>query len=413
MGDYAAVAGQPETFEAEVSAVLTRMRTALAEVIAAVPTEITKSSDLHRAVRIDRKLSWQVFKVACAIDPIAAGGHVPSRASMDKFLKAARKHGVPEPLIDAAARVAADFEELVASHAGDRATFDSMVSALTATESTEQIDLAHRRLAFRGQRHILGVEARTQFKFVALQPSDDPTRLDTLRVEGLIDLRRLHGDAPVVLSYSAARMDDGAPLALERKPLEPTTDPHGLGLLKKFCSQPLPEFRAISVEHGFVRGELVTRGVGRRAAITCAEGHITPAATPRYRGEGHHMFGTAATVRLPCEVLVLDLMLRKDAYGPVKPTASVHAEHLGAQAWDTLLQKRHFLPGSPKVDYLGRGPSVLHTPDVPRYAELGRYVFGRAGWDGDSFDVYRCRLEYPVLPSSVVSRFDLPEAHSE
>ena len=408
MGGYEPGTGQLKTFEAEVAAVLTRMRTALAEVIAALPIGITKSSDLHHAIQIDRKLSWMVFKVACTADPVAAGCHVPSLVGMDKFLKAARKGGVPEPLLEAASRVVADFEELVASHAGDRATFDSMVSALGADEAAEQIDLAHRRLAFRGQRHLLGVEARTQLKFVALQPSDDPARLDTLRVEGLIELRRLHGDAPVVLSYSAGRMDNGSPLALERRPLEPTTDPHGLGLLTKFCSTPLPELRAIDEEDGVVRGELVTREVGNRAAITCVEGHITPAGTPRYPQEGHHMFGVAATVRIPCEVLVLDMLLRKDVYGQVRPAAYVHAEHLGTKPWDTLLQKRYLLPGSPKVNYLGRGPSVLHTPDVPRYAELGRYVFERAGWDGDSFDVYRCRVEYPVLPSSVVSRFDIP-----
>ena len=62
------------------------------------------------------------------------------------------------------------------------------------------------------------------------------------------------------------------------------------------------------------------------------------------------------------------------------------------------------------VSYLGKGPSVLHTPDVPRYAQMGRYVFERVGWDGDRFDVYRCRVEYPVMPSSVAMCFDLPEA---
>lgn len=59
--------------------------------------------------------------------------------------------------------------------------------------------------------------------------------------------------------------------------------------------------------------------------------------------------------------------------------------------------------------YLGKGPSVMHTPDVPRYAEMIQYAFDRLGWDEARFDVYRCRVEYPVMPSSVVVRFDLPE----
>lgn len=398
------------TFEDDVSKALTRLRGALAEVIAAVPEDIAKGADLHRALQIDRKLSWRVFKVASAADPVAVGPHVPSRASMSTFFKAARKRGVPKTLIETASRVATDFEALVVAHAGDRATFDSMVSALAGDESAEQIDLMHRRLAFRGQRHILGAYAKTRLKFVAIQPNEDPMWLDVMHVEGFVGLRRLRGDAPLVVSYSGARNDDGSPLIVRREPLEPVSGPHGMALLRQFCSEPLPEFRFVEAGPGFMKGELIAHDVGNRTAVTCVEGHVMPAALPRYREEGNVLSGTIATVRTPCEVLVLDLLLRRNTYGPVKPTAFVHAEHLGEMAWDTAIQERHRLPGNPRVDYLGRGPSVLHTPDVPRYAELGRYVFERIGWDGDEFDVYRCRIEYPVMPSSVVLRFDLPDA---
>ena len=61
------------------------------------------------------------------------------------------------------------------------------------------------------------------------------------------------------------------------------------------------------------------------------------------------------------------------------------------------------------VMYLGQGLSVLPTREVPRYVELARYATDRLGWDADRFDVYRCRIEYPVMPSTVVLRFDLPE----
>jgi hypothetical protein len=62
------------------------------------------------------------------------------------------------------------------------------------------------------------------------------------------------------------------------------------------------------------------------------------------------------------------------------------------------------------VAHLGRGPSALYATDVPRYVEMGRYIFDRLGWDAERFLVYRCRLEYPVLPSTVVMQFDLPPA---
>jgi hypothetical protein len=397
-------------FERDVAAVLSRMRSDLAEVIAAIPGNIAKAADLHRALRIDRKLSWKVFKVASATNPLAAGSHVPSRASLETFLRSAAKSGVPAHLITAASQVARDFDEVVAMHAGDRATFDSMVSSLGSDETAEQVDLVHRRLAFRGQRHILGVQAKTQLKLVAMQPSADPRMLDGVRVEGFVKLRRLRCSAPVVVSYSGARNDDGSPREIQREPLEPVTSPHGMSLLQEFCSKPLPEFRAMEVGQGFVKGELVSRDVGNCAAVTCVEGHITRAALPRYSEEGNRISGNVVTVRTPCEAVVVDLMLREDTYGPITPSVFVHAEHLGEIIWQGVIQERHRLPVHQTVSYLGKGPSVLHTPDVPRYAAMGRYVLDRVGWDGERFDVYRCRIEYPVMPSSIVVRFDLPEA---
>ena len=61
------------------------------------------------------------------------------------------------------------------------------------------------------------------------------------------------------------------------------------------------------------------------------------------------------------------------------------------------------------MTHLGRGPSVLHTADVPRYSKIAGYVFDRLGWDGSRFDVYRCRVQSPVVPSTVTLQFELPE----
>lgn len=61
------------------------------------------------------------------------------------------------------------------------------------------------------------------------------------------------------------------------------------------------------------------------------------------------------------------------------------------------------------VTHLGRGLHDMHTPDVPRYGEMLRYTFDRLGWDPKRFDVFRCRVHYPVMHSVVSMRFDLPE----
>jgi len=55
----------------------------------------------------------------------------------------------------------------------------------------------------------------------------------------------------------------------------------------------------------------------------------------------------------------------------------------------------------------------VHTPDVPGYVELLEYVFDRLGWDSREFDVYRCGIEYPVLPSTTGISFELADGPAE
>ncbi len=150
--------------------------------------------------------------------------------------------------------------------------------------------------------------------------------------------------------------------------------------------------------------------VGKCAAVTCMEGHLTRKPVQRYSTEGDRKGGSAVAVRTPVEVAILDLLLHEDTYGPIEPSVFVHAEHTGEMPWEGLIHNRHRLPVHHSVVYLGKGPTALHTPDVPRYAEMARHVFERAGWEAERFDVYRCRIEYPVMPSSIGVAFDLPDA---
>ena len=313
-------------FEEEAARVLIRLRNELSEVIAAVPTEVRKGADLMRALGIDKKLSWKVFKVANSADPVAAGLHVPSRANLSTFFRAAATRGVPQRLVDTASRTAMEFEEIVSKHAGDRTTFDSMVSALGDRASAEQVDLSHRRLAFRGLRHVYGVQARTQLKFAAIKPAADRRFVDFARVEGLIDLRQLRGNAPLVISRAAVRNDDGSPRELVRRPLDPEPGSERLSLLREFCSEPLPEYREVEVNPGAVDVELVSMGVGKRAAITCVEGHVVLGGFPRYREEQNLECANTTRVLTPCEVLVLDLLMHEDTYESLAPRACVCSE---------------------------------------------------------------------------------------
>ncbi len=410
-------AAEVQAFEAETAKAVQRLRAALGELIAGVRGRVAKPTDLRRALGVDMNVCCKVLRVVSASGPLSASLHLPGIMALRMFLKAARKAGVREPVVKAAAQATDEFEELVNKHADDRTTFDSMVSALVDDDDAAQITFQHRRATFRGQRHLFGLDVRVQMKCLIVQPSEhDPRLLDLANVTGFVSLRRLRPTrAPIVLSPAYTMNDDGTLREVQREPLIPTADQTaGVALLREFCSEPTLQLRTVPGAPGRVYGELTGLGVGKTAAVTCVEGHLNRAAVPRFREAGNQVGAHLAEVRIPCETLLLDLVMREDTCGPViNPTALVSADHLAeVQPPGTHAPWQRLEPLEP-VTHLGKGASVLYTPDYPRYPELGRYVFEQLGWDGDRFDVYRCPIKYPILPSTVALFFDLPEAPVE
>jgi hypothetical protein len=400
----------PRAFAEEAAAVLGRVRASLAEVIAAIPGPVADSADLHRALRIQKTASWRLFKAATAVDPLAAAPHVPTPAVLKKFFDAAAERGVGAGTIEVAARATADLELLVNKHAGDRATFDSMLSSLLNEEESRQMSLSHRRSVFRGLKHILGMQAKTLLKFMAIQPSADPTMVDLARVEGIVSLRQLRSDAPLIVSRACVVGQEGDIRKVSREPLGTAIGDDRMSLLSEFCSDPLPEFRQTEEPLDALQGELVSRGVGRCSAITCFEGHVVREIGVRHRTAVDTWSCGCQKVRLPCEAVVLDVLVREGTYGAKPPAAAACCEHFHELCGEKPWEHRNLPTTRENVSYLGRGASVLQTQDFPRYREMARYVFDQLGWNDEAFDVYRCRVEYPVVPSTVMIHFDLPEA---
>jgi hypothetical protein len=401
-----------EPFERQATDVLRRLRATLSAVISAIPAvaPIRKAADLQRALEIPNTLAWQVYRLARAVDPIAEGGGVPGTAAMSRFFDAAAKRGAPAELLEAATASVRDFDAMVKTHAGTRSAFDSMIAALT-DRGAEQADLVHRRAAFKANGHIWGVQAKVQLSFFAFQPSaHNEALIDMVSVRGLIGLRRLRRDAAWVVSRMRMANDDGTlRTPLGQRPLDPAgAVPAGVSLLREFCGDPLPTFRTVPTDSGFTNIELDPTRVGNTSAVTCLLGDVYEDALVRYRDEHNQTHSAQTLVRTPCEVLFHDLLVRADTFGPVQPRVLVYGDHRGV---DPAMRGREcdLLGTRETVEYLGRGPDVLHTPEVPRYAEMVRYSLERAGWTPEGFDVYRCRVEYPVMPSSVVVLWDLPD----
>jgi len=400
-------------FEEQARQTIHGVRSAVGKLVEALPCDGSQPRELAKALGIDKTLAWKFSRLIRVADPFAAANHVPGSAGVQIFLNAARRERVPAPLIDAAAESLKEFERLIDIHAADRASLEMMLASC-ARHGPDRAALTHRRAAFRANSFIWGVQAKTQLKTDFFCPAAAKGMLDIATVRGFIDLRRIRANVPWVVARAKFMDDDGQQRrSLMRESIDPPSDSSEddapVPLLREFCTQPLPRFRRVSRMQGFVDDEIVGGPVGNTAATTYVTGEVVRDAVPYYRDE-HNRFGeSVARVHTPCEVLVLDQIVHESLFGDFDPLVSVCSELSGEMPPPEHVQDRLVLPVSISVEYLGMGPAALHTPDVPRYVELGRHAFERLGWDGDRFRVHRLRLAYPPIPAAVAIVHELPE----
>ena len=400
-------------FRAEAEETLRNLQRSLSQLLASLPEDgpIRRATDLQRALKTPTKLAWQIHKVVSANDPLLEATNVPGRAAMQRFLSAARRNGGEREQVSAVADAYQRFDDLIKVHAGSRSAFDSMIDGLAGGRS-DQMDLVHQRAAFTANSHIWGVQAQTQLACFALKPNpDNPLRLDTFTIRGLVGLRRLRADAPWTISTTRLIDDDGTvQKTIAREPLDPRNDKaNPIGLLYDFGTQPPPEFRTIAMGAGYINFELRQGSVGKLSAIDCINGFIWRGVIPRYEEPNNRVARFSSKVRTPCESIVLDVILHESVYENSTPVMEIYGDHRGSDSESPDRQVDLLAIQAQALEF-GRGSQVLRTPEVPRYVQMAEFGFERMGWKSEEFRVYRCHLRYPVMPSSVIMRFDLPSS---
>ncbi len=397
-----------ETFEDAATRTLQRLRSTLLAVISAIPgsNELQRAADLERALGIRSTLAWQLYKVARADNPIAEARHVPGPGAMKRFLQAAKRAGVSSEFTQAVSQAMDELGGLIKTHAGTRKTFDSMISALADQES-DGIDLQYKRSGYACNSHIFGAHANVHLSsFFAHPAAANSNRLDFLGIHGLLGLQRIRHDVPWVVSRTGFSDDDGEIReSFKMESLDPNSE---FGLLQDFCSTPLPTLETDLDGSGDANVVLRANGIGIKSAISCPFGKIARNSLSRYKDDHNQVQRCQTRIRTPCRLLINDIFIYEGTFGDISPEVLVYGDHRDVDAV-ILPRTCDLLATKESVVYLGKGPSVLHTTDVPRYPEMAQYAFDRMGWDGERFDVYRCRVDYPIMPSSVVVQFELPE----
>ena len=395
MAAMAKVAETPPggTFQNEAAEALLGLQGALRELLDRLPFPIRTAADLRHGLSLDPRLPWRVFKVATARDPLAVGHLVPGPAAMRRFLAAAGQHGAPTDRVKAVQAAHERFERVIAAHAGERSAFASMISSVGGMPATDEL-LRQRRTAFRANSAIYGMRTRTVVQCLIHRPSTAGGWMD---VAALYRHHHLHFLRP--RPFGLGSKSSGATKGTESfEPFDRESfERHGAPMIPEFCSQPMPPFQ--TSDEGLLVVSSDEIGIGNRSAVDLAFGWVQRKEW-RPHDDPDRCFRTGFSLTAPAEVLLIDVLAPAGMFDAqtIPPVVQYNCT-FARRARDRHPQDR--LDLTETATHLGTGISAAHTLDAPRHTEFLQHVCDRLGWDSRSFDVFRCRVEYPLLKTFI------------
>lgn len=397
-----------EQFAVEVGNVTGRVRSTLAEMLGDIPNGVRNSRDVQKYLGVDNSLSWQVFRLLSSKDALGASRFVPPHASMKRVFKSARGLGMPVARVEAAELAIEEFEEMVRNYAGDRASFGSMLAGLLGNGSggaMRHADLQNRKAIFKGHSYYWGMQVETRVISSVIGPSRDyPGKFDYGQVRNLLGLVRFRPEANMPVDRHNIHKFDMAKVEVERRPLDPETfERCGAPVMGRFSSAPLPEFHCEVEEAGIVRTEMLSDEVGQKSRMDLTFGTMMCGAPISRNLEGTRgAVSNHPRIWIPAKQLIVNMLMHRAAFPREKlhPFIKVQGHAVLPDRGD-LRDSRGVLPFPERLEYVGTGDSGAHTLDVPRQLEMLRCVVDAGGWDLEDFDVYRLKIDYPLLDTTI------------
>ncbi|HPF37810.1 MAG TPA: hypothetical protein P5081_10755 [Phycisphaerae bacterium] len=398
-------------FETHVVTVLGRLRAALADLFQAVGADATRPQNVARDFGLNKNLTWKISKIICEPDPASVVSYLPGRAGLNILLDTFKKRGAPVNTLKEVRDSLNEFEQMQKVHAGDRDTLEAMLGALSSGPDAQQANENQRKLAFRGNSAIWGVQARLQICVNIIAPSSDPAFVDLAWISGLVDFRRLRREAAWAIASTRKVDDQGKSIPTGNiQSIDPDYSTNeDAPLMGEFCSDPTPELRLNLGADGVLRYELVEGPIGNTAATTCIIGIFGRQFVRRTRVPGDTIGEHLARLYTPAELLVHDLFVHEDLKNAHNPKIHLYDQLPIAPPYPIGGRDRGELPIAESVQSLGVGTRSAVVPEFPTYPAIIDAACKRLEWDPGAFRGYRFRLKYPPIPSVALFRYPLAE----
>ncbi len=399
-------------FEDDCKQAVTSLTAALIGLYDSVQADPLRPQEAARQFGINKTLTWNIAKLLQTDQPLEAALHVPGSSSLERMLKAIKKHGASTDRLDQVRLAVKQFDEAVELHVGDRSELELMLDSM-GNRKSDGLELS-RKLSFKGNSGVYGIQARVRLSSVFVAPNpDDPDVLDNVILYGLLGLRRLRREVRWPIFRTSAHGTEPQDWTMGWQPLDGSPkSPDSVGLLDSFSDV---DGATITRRDSTSGTEFVLESgpVGNVGAIDCFRGQREIGFAPRYMQQPTDIGEFGAAITTPCQHLVFDLFVHRDLPFLDHIESLVFAK-VFSQGGD-LLDASHqsALPIVMEPSRLVGQPPAVATAQVPGYSELFEYVGKQAGWDLSAFLGVRLQLKFPPLGSTIVMRFPLESRTSD
>ncbi len=402
-------------FENQIHDAFGVLRGALIELFASVEADAFKPYPAAKRLEVNKNLTWKASKIIRATGPSEAIRHVPGKGGVKLLIDAFKRHGAPDEIIHRTRAAFESFDTLIERHSGDKETLELMLDGLPSNANEGESLVATRKLAYRGNSGIWGMQTKARITTFVLAPTEGApagsNMFDSLLLTGFLGLQRLRPETPWTLLRLRSYQDDGTDLGkdhLSHSLDRGSQEKWGLPLLTEFSTRNMQPL-AVRKDDDELVVELLEGPVGKQGNMDIFFGRIDRSFASLKRTPEDQIGEFLSDYTLPIENAQFDVIIHEDLPPLRDFSFNLFSRLDGHLPPPSQRRGKLALPIPIEVRDLGLGIHSMATPLYPRYTDLISKSFSQVGLDPARFRTLRATVEFPPLCTTGVFSFPLPE----